>query len=251
MIRGLYTSASGMMAEMVRNDVSSNNLANVNTTGYKKDTALFRSFPEILLKRVNDQKQNEISERPTIGTLNSGAIVDQVITGYEQGQLRETSNPLDLAIFGDGFFVVQNPNGTFYTRNGSFTVDSQGYLVTSQGDYVMGQAGRISIGNTKDVVVDETGKISINGQQTNALRVVSFADNNLLTKMGDSLFSGEQPANAVGAQIKQKFVEASNVNVINEMVNMITIMRSYEANQKMLIAYDQTIAQALEVGRLK
>ena len=251
MIRGLYTSASGMMAEMVRNDVSANNLANVNTTGYKKDDALFMTFPEVLIQRVNDQKQSEISPRPVIGTLGTGAIVDEVITSHEQGQLRESTNPFDMAIAGEGFFVVQNDRGDFYTRNGSFTLDSQGYLVTTQGDYVMGQAGRIKIGSSNNVLVDTAGNVSMDGQQTAVIRIVNVADKAALTKVGDSLFTGGQAAAGNVGQVKQKFIEASNVNVITEMVNMITIMRAYEANQKMTQAHDQTLGQAIEIGRQK
>lgn len=248
MIRGLYTSASGMMAEMVRNDVTANNLANVNTTGYKKDLALFKSFPEVLIERVNDSKKTDIRKPPIIGTLGTGAIVDEVVTSHEQGQLRETSNPFDLAIFGEGYFVVQNANGTFFTRNGNFSLDREGYLVNSNGDYLMGQAGPVQIADSSDVIIDETGNIFENGTRTGALRFVSVTDQKALTKTGDSLFSGGQAIEGMSGQVKQKYLEASNVNVINEMVNMITIMRAYEANQKVITAHDQTLGQAMEVG---
>lgn len=249
MIRGLYTSASGMLAEMVRNDVTANNLANINTTGYKKDTALFKSFPEILVQRVNDQKQTDVNPRPAIGTMGTGTIVDEVITSHEQGQLRESSNPFDLAIAGEGYFEVQNPNGTFLTRNGSFTVDSQGYLVTTQGDYVMGQAGRIQIGNSNNVAVDSAGNVKVDDNRVGTIRLVAVANKAALTKVGDSLFTGGQATGGNVGQIKQKFIEASNVNPIVEMVNMITISRAYEANQKVITAHDTTLAQVMEVGQ--
>lgn len=251
MIRGLYISASGMLAEMVRNDVSANNLANVNTSGYKKDTAVFQSFPEVLIQRINDQKPTDVSPRPVIGSLNTGAIVDEIVTSHEQGTLHETTNPLDMAIAGDGYFVVQNQKGTFYTRNGSFTIDGQGYLVTNQGDYVMGQAGRIQIGNSDNLQVDEAGNITVDGKQVGTLRIVNVANQAALTKVGDSLFTGGQAGTGAVGQVKQKFLEASNVNPVTEMVNMITITRAYEANQKMISAHDQTLAQALEVGSTK
>lgn len=248
MIRGLYTSASGMMAEMVRNDVTSNNMANVNTTGYKKDTALFKSFPELLIQRVNDNKKTDVIKPPVIGAMGTGAIVDEVVTSHEQGQLRETTNPFDLAIFGDGYFVVQNPNGTFYTRNGSFTLDGQGYLVNSNGDYLMGENGPIRIGDTSNIRVDESGEVFEKGNRIDAIRLVTVQDKKQLEKMGDSLFAGGQAVNGITGKIKQNFIETSNVNVINEMVNMITIMRAYEANQKVITAHDQTLGQAMEVG---
>ena len=251
MIRGLYTSASGMLTEMTRNDVTANNLANVNTTGYKKDTAINSSFAEMLIHRVNDQKPTDISSRPAIGTLGTGAIVDEIVTVHEPGQLRETSNQLDMAIAGEGYFVVQNDNGTFYTRNGSFTIDSEGYLVTSQGDMVQGETGPVRLGNAESVSVDDSGNISVNGEPVGTLQLVTIPDPQELTKVGDTLFTGGQAVNGIDGQVKQKFIEASNVNVINEMVNMITIMRAYEANQKIITSHDNTLGQAMEVGRVR
>lgn len=251
MIRGLYTSASGMLAEMVRNDVTSNNLANVNTTGYKKDTAIFKSFPEMLIQRIYDNKAGEPNNAPVIGSLGTGAVVDEVFTNYEQGPLKETSNPFDLAIQGEGYFVVQNANGTFYTRNGSFTLDGQGYLVNSDGAYLMGQNGRIRIGNADNVVVDEAGNVSENGNRIDTIRTVTIANQNDARKIGDSLFTSQQATNGITGSIKQKFLEASNVNVVNEMVSMITVMRAYEANQKIISAHDQTLEQAIQVGSVK
>lgn len=250
MIRGLYTSASGMMAEMVRNDVTANNLANLNTTGYKKDTAVFKSFPEMLMQRVNDQKKTDPQPAVNIGTLGTGAVVDEIITSHQQGALRETSNRFDLAIDGEGYFTVQNQTGTYYTRNGSFTVDGQGYLVNSQGDLVLGQNGPVRIGNSTDVVVDAAGNVTVGGARVDTLRIVSIADKAGLTKVGDSLFTGGQ-AGGIAGQVKQKHLEASNVNPVTEMVNMITISRAYEANQKVITAHDQTLSQVMEVGLIK
>lgn len=264
MIRGLYTSASGMMAEMVRNDVTSNNLANVNTTGYKKDTAVFRAFPEMLIHRVNDSKAGETNPAPVIGSLGTGAIVDEIFTSHEQGPLKESTNPFDMAIMGDGYFTVQNPNGTYYTRNGSFTVDSQGYLVNSNGDYLLGQTGPIQLTDADNTSIDESGNVIVktrtvdqnnNPTETDTvvdtIRLVTMPDPNAARKIGDSLFETDQvqPGNQV--RVKQKFLEASNVNVVNEMVNMITVMRAYEANQKVITAHDQTLGQAIEIGRVK
>ncbi len=251
MIKGLYTSASGMMAEMVRNDVTANNMANVNTTGYKKDTALFKAFPEVLISRINDDKKTDIKKPPVIGSLGTGAIVDEIITDHGQGQLKETTNPFDLAIAGDGYFVVQNANGTFYTRNGSFTQDSAGYLVNSDGGYLIGEDGPIRVENADDVTIDESGNVFENGTQTASIRLVTITDQTSLVKTGDSLFTGGQALNGITGQVKQKFLENSNVNVINEMVNMITIMRAYEANQKVITAHDQTLGQAMDVGRIR
>lgn len=249
MIRGLYTSASGMMTEMVRNDVTANNLANVNSTGYKRDAALFKSFPEILVQRVNDRKQTETAGRPVIGSMGTGSIVDEIHTFHEQGQLRETSNPFDLAITGDGFFVVRNENGTFLTRNGSFTLDGQGCLVNTQGAYVMGQAGPVRVGAADNVTVDAAGHITVDGAKVDTLQLVTVSNPEELTKVGEALFTGGQAMGSFTGQVRQKFIEASNVNPITEMVNMITVNRAYEANQKMITAHDQTLAQAIEMAK--
>jgi len=249
LIRGLYTASSGMMVEMNKNDISASNLANVNTTGYKRDTVVTGSFPEMLLQRVNDQRLNDVSRPPAVGNLGTGAIVDEVVTVYEQGQLRESTNPFDLAISGDGFFTVSNQNGTFLTRNGSFTLDSEGYLVTSRGDMVQGEAGPIRLNDAADIEVDSSGTIKADGMTVATLRLVTVADTAQLTKAGDSLFTGGQAVAGITGQVRQRFVEGSNVNVITEMVNMITIMRAYEANQRIISGYDSTLSQAMDVGR--
>lgn len=261
MIRGLYTSASGMLAESVRSDVASNNLANVNTTGYKKDTTIMASFPEMLMLRVNDQKKGEV-QVPVVGALGTGALVDEVITSHTQGQLKESSSAFDLAIAGDGYFTVEKaPGQQMYTRNGSFTIDGEGYLVTNQGYYVLGQAGRINIkgaGSAGDFAVDGYGNVTVNGERVDTLQLVSFGDPNQpavrpqLTKVGESLFTATGQGVPAGGRVMQKYLETSNVNAITEMVDLITIMRSYEANQKAVQAHDKTLEQVInDVGRVK
>jgi flagellar basal-body rod protein FlgG len=250
-IRGLYTASSGMIAEMARNDVTANNLANVNTTGYKRDTAIAGSFPEVFLHRVNDQRLGDRTTSPVIGGLGTGAIIEEIVTVHEQGQLRESANPFDLAIAGEGFFAVQNEKGTFHTRNGSFTLDGQGYLVTLEGDMVLGQTGPIKIGASSDVVIDSAGKITVDGQTIATLRLETPDDITQLSKQGDSLFTGGQATAGISGQVKQKFTDGSNVNVINEMINMITISRAYEANQKILSSMDHTLGQAMGVGKVR
>lgn len=249
MIRGLYTSASGMLAESVRSDATSNNLANVNTTGYKKDTTVMVSFPEMLMVRVADLKKGEL-QNPVLGTLGTGVLVDEVVTSHKQGQLKESSSSFDLAISGDGYFAVDTPGGQLYTRNGSFTLDRDGYLVTNQGYYVLGQAGRIRVDG--EFTVDSQGNVSVNGNRVDTLRLVSFEDQSQLVKIGDSLFVAAEQGVQAGGRVMQKFLETSNINAITEMVDMITIMRAYEANQKAIQAHDRTLEQVInDVGRTK
>ncbi len=250
MIRGLYTSAAGMLAEMTRNDVAANNLANVNTTGYKKDTAVFETFPEVLVKRMENPEPGQLTNK-TIGKLGQGIIVDEVVTIHTQGPVKQTTNPLDFAINGDGYFVVQTTGGERYTRNGAFTLDQDGYLTTSEGNYVLGQKGRIKVAGD-EVTVDKQGQISVDGTVVDQFRLVSFNDTQQLMKQGDSLFNGGQPVAGFNGQVIQNAVEASNVNPVTEMVDLITIMRAYEANQKMIQAHDQTLGQAInEVAKVR
>jgi len=260
MIRGLYTSASGMVVEQNRNDTIANNLANVNTAGYKKDIAAFRAFPEMLIQRLNDPEKipgvNPAGQpvmpnrNPVIGTLGTGAVVDEIFTSHAMGALKQTGANLDFALGSDGYFVVNTPQGERYTRNGSFKLDAAGYLVTSEGYQVMGQAGPIRIQGDK-ITVDEGGTVRIDGNEVDTLRVVDFADKRAMTKVGDSLFSGNGAAAARQVKVLQGYQETSNVNPISEMVNMITVMRSYEANQKAVQSHDNLLGKAVnEVGRI-
>ncbi|MDA8234913.1 MAG: flagellar basal-body rod protein FlgF [Clostridia bacterium] len=255
MIRGLYTAGSGMVVEANRNDTIANNLANVNTNGYKKDIATFRSFPEMLIRRLNDPGGGPganlaANQFPIVGTLGTGAVVDEIYTAHTIGSLKQTGAGLDLALGSDGYFVVNTAQGERYTRNGSFKLDAQGYMVTSEGNRVMGQAGAIRI-QGGNVSVDESGIITVDGNRVDTLRVVDFADKRALTKTGDSLFSGNGAAVPQQVKVLQGFQETSNVNPITEMVNMITVMRSYEANQKAVQSHDNLLGKAVnEVGRL-
>jgi len=254
LIRGLYTSASGMLAESVRSDVTSNNLANVNTTGYKKDTTVMASFPEMLVLRLNDRRQGEV-QPPKVGTLGTGVLVDETVTSHTQGQLKESSSAFDLAIAGDGYFTVETPGGEMYTRNGNFTLDGEGYLVTNRGYYVLGQAGRIRIegaGPNGGFAVDGAGNVTVDGGVVDTLQLVSFADQSQLVKTGDTLFAAAEQGTQANGRVMQKYLETSNVNAITEMVDLITIMRAYEANQKAVQAHDKTLEQVInDVGRVK
>lgn len=250
MIRGLYISASGMMSELTRNDVSANNLANVNTSGFKKDTATFRAFPELLMKRINDVADR--GQSPKIGNLGGGSIVDEIATLYDTGQLKSADNPFDLALEGNNYFTIKTPSGNMYTKNGSFQLDGNGYLVTSEGNFVLGQKGRIQV-TGKSFAVSQSGQVSVDGNYVDTLQLASFANQRTdLKKVGDSLFSSNAALPQAQGRVLQNFIEGSNVNAVNEMVDLITIMRSYEANQKAIQAHDSTLDKAVnQVGSLK
>lgn len=249
MIRGLYTAATGMITESMRTDVIANNVANVNTTGYKKDEMISTEFEAMLLKRINDGQ-----DTPEVGALGRGAWVDEIATIQDQGALKQTGNTYDLSIQGEGYFVIETPQGERYTRNGSFTRSSAGELVTMEGARVLSANGRpINIPGGANVTVDAQGRIAVDNQDIAALGFVDFADRRALLKIGDNLFSpqeGQVPVAATGT-IAQGSLEASNVNTVAEMVKLINAYRTYESNSKALVTQDSLLDKAVnEVGRV-
>lgn len=245
MLRGLYTSALGLSLLNKRQEISANNLANVNTIGYKKEMVIAETFPQILLYRLKD---SSAPQAPLVGHLGTGVRAVEVPTDYSSGILRNTENPLEFALKSEGYFVVNTPQGERYTRNGSFQLDTEGRLVTSDGYPVLGESGEIILpGNS--ISIDEGATISAEGRRIDRLRVVIF--NEPPAKEGSSLFRGEEPVDMPEPLILQNMVEESNAKSIEEMVNMVNIMRAYESNQKIIQAQDSTLDKAVnEVGRL-
>jgi flagellar basal-body rod protein FlgG len=253
MVRGLYTAAAGMMAQQARLDTISNNLANAETAGFRRDEAVFRSFPEMLLWRLE-------RDGGPIGTAATGCVVEGVFTSGRQGGLRETGNALDIALIGDVFLAVRGGDGeVYYTRNGSFTRDGSGRLVTGAGNPVLGVVN----GNLEEIylpdgelVVDTDGALSgafsAAGEAVERLALVRSGIGQGWRKVGDSLFQGQPPAEEPDDyQVRQGYLEASNVNPVEEMVGMIAAMRAYEMNQKAIQAADVTLEKAVnEVGRV-
>jgi len=251
MIRGLYTSATGMMVQRNRMDVLTNNIVNIETTGYKKDTLLTMPFDEVMLQRKNDPNVN-IYGGNLVGPYSFGTHVDELVTNFSQGSLEQTGRTTDLAIAGEGFFVIETPAGERYTRAGNFAVDSEGYLVTGDGNYVLGENGRIYVGST-DFTVSADGTITGELAEPNRLRIVTFEDAGVLRKEGSTLYSvygGAQPVEAQGYSVKQGMQESSNVDAASEMVEMISLYRKYEANQRALKMNDETLGMAVKLGSI-
>lgn len=251
MIRGIYIAASGMLVESLRSDVTANNLANVNTAGYKKDIAVFKDYAARAIRRINDG-----AEEPEIGTMGAGAWVDTIATRHSPGIMHETGNSLDFALEGKGFFAVQTPTGVRYTRNGNFMRSATGELVNEDGYQVLGQNGPILLdptGQKGRVTVDESGRIFLDDVETNQFQIVGFADENRLRKEGNTLFrppEGLQTAE-VSPRIRQGTIELSNVNVVSEMLTMIAGYRAYETNSKAVQTHDRLLDKAVnEVARV-
>jgi len=241
MLKGIAAAASGMLPQMKRQEVIANNLANAGTAGFKRD----RLFVEKL-----DAAQRAAAPKGEAWQLgnNVGIVVD-----FQQGPLDRTGSPLDVALSGDGFLVLQSPNGERYTRNGHLSVDSNGLLTTADQQPVMGQAGEINL-PAGTATIGSDGTISVDGQRVDKLQIVRFADPRVLVRSASSSFEIGIPTAVPEADdvtaVHQGFLERSNVNTIEEMVNMITTYRFYEADQKAVRSQDDLQGRVVnELGR--
>ncbi|TCK93367.1 flagellar basal-body rod protein FlgG [Natranaerovirga hydrolytica] len=252
MVKGLYTATTGMMNQQKRMDTISNNLANVNTTGFKKDGVVVESFQDVLTYKLD----NSPNPNSRIGAMTLGVQTGQVYTDYMQGSFTQTNNVFDVALQGEGVITIgiQNGEGDFqnaYTRDGAFVLSNSGELMTKEGNYVMGEDGTITLG-TGEVTINENGQIYLNGDYVDTLQLVNFGELDL-EKMGDNLYRVPEDAEelAFEGQVIQGFLEESNVNAIREMVDMISVMRTYESNQKVIQTQDETLGKVVnEVGRI-
>lgn len=257
MVRGLYTAHTGMVNEQKRLDIISNNLANSATVGYKAGSVTCQSFKDMMAIKIRDGSNAYLDE--PIGNMNLGVKIGEAYTDWTQGSLRETDNTYDIAIEGDGFFTmrVTDANGndeTMYTRNGQFTVTSDGFIVDVDGNHLQGASGDVQVPiDASEIAIKESGAVYADGVQVATIALTDFEDYNYLEPYGENMYIA-----ADGATIKhsyagmlQGFIEQSNVNVIDQMVSMITITRAYEAGQKMIQTQDNLIGKAVtEVGRL-
>ena len=266
MVKGLYTAHTGMVNEMKRLDILANNLANADTTAYKKEGTTSRTFADEMSLRIRDTSNLGVPK--TLGEITYGVHLGQVYTDYSTGNYKVTDNATDLAIDGNGFFAVsftdKAGNTTVkYTRDGSFTVNKEGYLVTKDGDYVLNATGAmdgdpsqqnyIRVDPNAKITVNQLGYVIQNDQIVGTVGVVDVDNYDYLEKYGENLYNLLPGGNriATDATIEQGALETSNVNVVNEMVNMITIQRAYEAGQKVITSIDSTLDRAVNnVGKV-
>jgi flagellar basal-body rod protein FlgG len=226
MDRGLYIAASGMLAEQIRQDQIANDLANASTPGYKGDRTAQRSFGDLLLANS--------ANGAAVGRQSTAVQVDAIETDFSPRPARETGEPLDFAITGEGFFSVQTAQGVRYTRNGQFSLDPQGRLVTAQGDPVLDTAGR--------AITAADGKVD-----PRRLGVVNLTNPR---KEGDSMVSGT-PAGAATGTVRSGALESSGADPARSMVDMIASMRAFEAGQKVIQTIDETLGKAVnQVGSI-
>lgn len=257
MLKGLYTAYTGLRNEQYRMDIMSNNLANSSTVGFKKEGSTSQSFDAVLAYKLNDT--TEVGDMPRrIGYNNPGVKIGEVYNDFSQGSFQVTDNTYDMALSGDGFFTIQFTNkagevSTKYTRAGDFTLNTDGYLVTKDGDYVMGMNGRIRLDTNLDTAINKDGTITQNGAAVAKLRITAFENYDYLVKYGETYFEPVEGAREIAsdAEVFSGYLEASNVQVVSEMVDMINITRAYESNQKIMQTYDSTLEVAVnQLGRL-
>lgn len=235
---GLYAALSGNITAMKRLDVVSNNLANTNTAGFKRDRIAFES---LLAKGAGQPGDSPVMAQ------------EKFFTDHSPGPLKQTGNTLDLAIEGEGFFTVITPQGPAYTRQGNFHLNPAGRLVTVDGFEVQGQGGPITIRGGK-VEIDPSGGITVDGVRVGAIQIVDFPKPYALEKQGNSLY---RPTNGLPAQptaaarVSQGFLEDSNVSVVMEMAQLIETNRYFETCQKLIQNYDNMASKAAnDVGKL-
>jgi flagellar basal-body rod protein FlgG len=262
MLRALYTAATGMQAQQVNIDTIANNIANVNTTGFKQGRA---EFQDLLYQNIRTPGTASSSSTTYPVGLQLGMGTRPVATAriYSQGDFQQTGNPLDLVIQGQGFFQVRMPSGeTAYTRDGTFHLNAQGALVTAEGNVLEPQ---ITIpASAQNIVIGADGTVSVTvagqsaAQQVGSLQLANFQNPGGLNPVGGNLFlattaSGDAITGAPGqtglGTINQGFLEQSNVDIVKEMVNMIVAQRAYEVNSRAIRVADDMLSQINNLSR--
>lgn len=261
MLRGYYTSISSMLELQARQNVAGNNIANINTSGYKSESVVSKPFDEVMLAN-KDKYVNGKSKTQLLGGLSTGVRIDETIINHSQGTIVSDDSNTSFALVGDGMFTVQKTDGTTaYTRNGVFKIDRDGYLVTTEGYNVMGvRSGTGALEPIKfesdEISVDYNNNILEEGNQKYRFNIVNITDTKSIKKGVDNTYTviegkGNVVQPLVNYTIQQNAKEASNVDMVAETTNLMTIMRAFEANQSVVKAYDSTLAQvASEIGKI-
>lgn len=259
MVKGLYTAYTGMINEQHRMDVLTNNLANADTNGFKKEGATSQSFDSVLAYKLRDISEGDRRIAKRIGMNNPGVKIGEGYTDFSEGPMKVTENTFDLALTDRGFFAVEFTNkagetSVKYTRDGNFTLTQEGRLVTQDGDPVLDVNGQpIEIDPLQKAEINVSGQIIQDGNVVATIQVADFEDYNYLERYGENYFQpieGAVEAEAP-AQIYSGYLETANISVVTEMVNMITVSRAYESNQRVITTFDSTLdIAANQLGRI-
>lgn len=243
MIQGIYTASRGMTPLTQQQDQIANNLANINTTGFKQSSLFIKSYRKFM--------ENDLLQPFASGDVRA----DEVFVDYREGPMKMTKEPFDMMIKGSGFFTVMTPEGVQYTRNGNFSLDPDGIIITSDGSKVMGKDGYILVERELPVTITENGEVLQNNESKGVLKIADFEKPYSFRRMGESRFLPLLPENTAreskGYSIRQGYLEGSNVDMIRNMVQMISSYRTFEADQKALHAQDETLEKAVnQVGKV-
>ena len=261
MVRGMYTAAAGALSAQYNADVIANNLANVNTSGFKNTLMQIEAATPFQIYRIQtDPGKTPGAALPGahvaqyVGALGTGSLVMDTPTNFEQGTFESTGNALDFALSGNGFFTIQTPQGTRYTRDGSFVRNAQGLLTTLDGNLVMGRGGSIVVPGNGKIEVGTDGQLSLaGGQPFDQLRITQFANLTALRPEGNNHFAdtgAARPQADTTTSVNQGFVEKSNGNVVRSMVDLIVAQRWFDANEKAIQTQDDTTASVIQnVGK--
>jgi flagellar basal-body rod protein FlgF len=240
----LYPVLSGALAQEKNLEVITNNLSNLNSTGFKKDFPVLSALDPL----GSDQPNQTGGKDP----LPSFGYLDGISTDFSPGVIKQTGSPLDVAVDGQNFLSIQTPQGIRYTHNGSFSLNSEGQLVTQSGFPVLGSSGPITLPPGK-INIDGDGRVSVDGVEIDMLQVVQFSDLKNLKKTEGTMFdaTGVTPVPSTDKRVQQGFLEGSNVNPVEEMVAMIRVMRLYEASQKVMQSTSDMATKASnDVGKV-
>ncbi len=259
MFRGIYTATSAMLVQEKMLDVVGNNLANVDTAGFKERVAVNQSFPEVLMDRLErytivDEALNQelgdrkfypyVRGRTTVGSIPLANVMSETVMSTHPGVVQTTENPLDVMINGKGFFTVEDGNGnTFYTRSGHFQRGADGQLMTHEGEFVLGVDGRVELGEASRYYINDQGQIFADGELAGQMQVVDFENPTYLRHVGKSLLAETDQSGAPQEVENPNFVsnalERANVEVVLEMVRMIEANRAYEAAGRAVTIQDE------------
>ncbi|MCB0209796.1 MAG: flagellar hook-basal body protein [Anaerolineae bacterium] len=249
MIRGLYTSAAGMLTNLLRHETIVHNLSNVRTIGYKADRATVEDFPSLLLTEVRGGRT-----KFEIGQAGTGVSLASLKTDFTSGPLKLTDNPLDFAIADEGFFRIQTQEGIRYTRDGRFHRDIDGRLITANGYLVLGENGPINLPDGA-LTVTPQGEVFVNNAQIDRLTLARFDDKDNIIKDGQTTFAARdgdpELMQSQEIHIYQGYLEESNLDSAQAVTEMMSVLRAYQASQRLVQFQDQINGQAVnEIGRV-
>lgn len=266
--RGIDIAAKGMMSLIDLQDSTANNIANVNTAGFKKEGLSFRNVYNALIEEPLERNNPKSSDGRIVGEISMGSVTHKLVHEFSQGTLSRTDNPLDLGIEGDGFFKLRAPDGTItYTRNGSFCINSAYFLTDMQGNQVLDEQNQpiklnlreLNLDSEKNLTVNEDGTIvgnrKDNAQVLQKIGIFDFANKDDMMAVGTSMYvprdiTTNPELRAERFSIQQGAIELSNANIINEMINSIKVSRNYETLSSFMKEKSNQLSQAINLGRV-